>query len=288
VRAVAELDQQEEQVAAAAGMVAGADALLVAAGAGLGVDSGLPDFRGNAGFWRAYPALGQAGRSFTEVAQPSTFVQDAALAWGFYGHRLALYRRTQPHAGFALLQRWMARLPLGGRVFTSNVDGQFQRAGFADSAIHECHGSLHHLQCLNDCAGAIWPADGFEPQVDETACRLTNAAPACPHCGGLARPNVLMFGDWQWNDGRSARQARQEATWLARLHEAGARLAVVDLGAGTDIPSVRHFSERLVQQHGALLVRINPREPRVPPGGHVGLALGALEALTRMDRHLAG
>ena len=31
------------------------DALLVAAGAGMGVDSGLPDFRGDEGFWRAYP-----------------------------------------------------------------------------------------------------------------------------------------------------------------------------------------------------------------------------------------
>ena len=32
-----------------------AEAILITAGAGMGVDSGLPDFRGNEGFWNAYP-----------------------------------------------------------------------------------------------------------------------------------------------------------------------------------------------------------------------------------------
>lgn len=41
-----------------AALIAQADGLVVAAGAGMGVDSGLPDFRGREGFWRAYPALG--------------------------------------------------------------------------------------------------------------------------------------------------------------------------------------------------------------------------------------
>ena len=45
-----------------------ADALIVAAGAGLGVDSGLPDFRGREGFWRAYPAF--ASRASTSTASP--------------------------------------------------------------------------------------------------------------------------------------------------------------------------------------------------------------------------
>jgi hypothetical protein len=51
----------------AAALVAQAD-LLIAAGAGMGVDSGLPDFRGNQGFWKAYPAL--AGRAWSSPAWP--------------------------------------------------------------------------------------------------------------------------------------------------------------------------------------------------------------------------
>ena len=44
----------------AARLIEAADGLMITAGAGLGVDSGLPDFRGNTGFWRAYPALADA------------------------------------------------------------------------------------------------------------------------------------------------------------------------------------------------------------------------------------
>jgi len=126
------LDPDSIQTAAA--LVAEADALLIGAGAGMGVDSGLPDFRGSQGFWRAYPALGRRGLDFYEVANPRSFDTDAALAWGFYGHRLALYRSTQPHAGFQILRRWGARMPQGCGVFTSNVDGHFQRSGF-DAAL---------------------------------------------------------------------------------------------------------------------------------------------------------
>ena len=53
---------------ARAALLEQADALIVAAGAGMGVDSGLPDFRGNEGFWRAYPALAQARLDFASIA----------------------------------------------------------------------------------------------------------------------------------------------------------------------------------------------------------------------------
>ena len=64
--------------------------LYITAGAGMGVDSGLPDFRGDEGFWRAYPAL--RGYPFQQMANPRWFVEDPTRAWGFYGHRLNLYR----------------------------------------------------------------------------------------------------------------------------------------------------------------------------------------------------
>ena len=64
--------------------------LLVAAGAGMGVDSGLPDFRGNEGFWKAYPPLAKLGIQFEEMANPRWFRDDPRLAWGFYGHRFNL------------------------------------------------------------------------------------------------------------------------------------------------------------------------------------------------------
>ncbi len=267
----------------AAGLIAQADALVVAAGAGMGVDSGLPDFRGAQGFWHAYPALGRAGLSFTAVASPATFERDPRLAWGFYGHRMALYRRTLPHEGFALLQRWGAQTLHGLTVFTSNVDGQFQRAGFAADVIHECHGSLHWLQCLRGCGQPPWPADALEPAIDEAECRWQGDLPACPGCGALARPNLLMFGDWGWQGERYDAQARRLARWLARVE----RPVVIEIGAGTDVPSVRHFSQQVLAHHGGQLVRINPREPAVADAMGVGLAFGARQALTALHQRMA-
>jgi NAD-dependent SIR2 family protein deacetylase len=271
----------------AAQAIAEADALLVAAGAGMGVDSGLPDFRGPEGFWRAYPALGRAGIDFYTAASPAMFRRDPALAWGFYGHRLALYRQTQPHAGFALLTAWGQQRPQGWAVFTSNVDGQFQQAGAAPAALLECHGSIHHLQCLDDCRGAVWPATAFQPEIDTAQCRLLNAPPRCPHCGALARPNILMFGDADWNEQREQQQGAALQAWLEGLHSS-TRLTVLEIGAGTAVPSVRHFVHGLQRRHGARLVRINPREAQVQGADDVALPMASLQALLGIAAQLPG
>jgi NAD-dependent SIR2 family protein deacetylase len=270
-------------IEAAMQAVRGADALLIGAGAGMGVDSGLPDFRGAQGFWRAYPPYQRLGLDFVDLANPRWFASDAALAWGFYGHRFQLYRATQPHAGFGILRKWAERLKHGAFVFTSNVDGHFQRAGFPPERVMECHGSLDWLQCVRRCGQDIWPV---EPtctsliDLAEATMRAREPFPACPGCGGLARPNVLMFGDYQWDETRTAEQQVRLETWLQDMDSM--RLAIVECGAGTAVPTVRHFCERLAASADATLIRINVREPDVPRG-QFGLAMGALEALRAID-----
>jgi NAD-dependent SIR2 family protein deacetylase len=273
----------ELQIQQAADIIGDADALIIGAGAGMGVDSGLPDFRGNEGFWRVYPALAKANLNFMEVANPRTFSRDPSLAWGFYGHRLNLYRQTTPHGGFGILRKWSERMPLGARIFTSNVDGQFQKAGFSEEHIHECHGSIHHLQCSNECDSGVWSVADFKPEVDDETCRMLNLPPSCPSCGSRARPNILMYGDWNWLEQRSQTQRQREARWLGSISEARARVVIVELGAGTAIPSVRHFSHHICYEYGARLIRINPREPQVPSSRDVGIATGSLESLRGID-----
>jgi NAD-dependent SIR2 family protein deacetylase len=73
------LHSDPAQTSAAAALIAGADALLVCAGAGMGVDSGLPDFRGPEGFWRAYPPYRGLGLRFEEIADPVHFAADPEL-----------------------------------------------------------------------------------------------------------------------------------------------------------------------------------------------------------------
>lgn len=270
-------------IARAAHLIRDADALIIAAGAGMGVDSGLPDFRGTTGFWQAYPALGRAGIQFEDIASPMAFERHPLRAWGFYGHRLALYRRTRPHAGFEILRKWASSKLNGAFVFSSNVDGQFQAAGFGEDRLVECHGSLNWLQCLKPCSDDIWPTARFEPHVDESACELLNEPPRCPHCGRLARPNVLMFDDRRWIPDRLKAQSERLDAWLS----SSSRPVVIEIGAGMVIPSVRNFSASMGRTHDAPLVRINPRETGVAPGLNVGLPFGGLAALVALDHQLS-
>lgn len=270
---------REDLIRRAARAITSADALLIGAGAGMGVDSGLPDFRGTHGFWRAYPLYAKLGLDFQAMASPRWFKQDPTFAWGFYGHRLALYRQTVPHPGFALLRGWAERMKHGAFVFTSNVDGQFQKAGFADERVLEIHGSIHFAQCNSGCSGVV-SAEPFQIELDTETLRAKEPLPACPRCGALARPNILMFGDGWWDAERTDAQEARLSRWLTDL--SGARVAVVECGAGTAIPSVRNFCERLAHAVQGTLVRINVRESDVPEEG-VGLAMGALEALQAID-----
>ncbi len=271
----------DESLDGAAELLTQADALVIVAGAGMGVDSGLPDFRGNEGFWKAYPALGQAGIRFAEVASPGTFRADPELAWGFYGHRLALYRSTVPHPGFQILRGWADRMLHGAFVFTSNVDGHFQRAGFAEDAVHECHGSIHWLQCLRPCCADVWSANDWQPVVDVDRCQCVGDLPACPSCGSTLRPNILMFNDFEWLSRRY--DSGSLDAWLDKVE----RPVVVEIGAGSVIPSARNFSHSVVRDRGGRMIRINPREARVPTRRDVGLSLGALAGLTAIERVLS-
>ena len=256
------------------------DALYFGSGAGMGVDSGLPDFRGTQGFWKAYPPIAKLKLRFEEMANPRWFADDPEFAWGFYGHRLNLYRETAPHEGFSILRKWGESMTGGAFVYTSNVDGHFQQAGFEENQVLECHGSINHLQCLEGCGQTIWAAEDIRVEVDPDSLRAKPPLPACPTCNGLARPNVLMFGDWGWDSTRASEQHEKHQQWLAQgLNK---KLAVIEIGAGTAIPTVRMNSESLAEGGDNQLIRINPREANAPKGS-ISLPLGGLEALQRID-----
>ncbi|MFT3912628.1 MAG: Sir2 family NAD-dependent protein deacetylase [Anaeromyxobacteraceae bacterium] len=268
-------------ISAAALALREAEVLLVGAGAGIGVDSGLPDFRGDQGFWNAYPPYEKLGLTFVDAANPEHFGDDPAFGWGFYGHRLGLYRATVPHAGFALLRRWAEARGLASFVFTSNVDGQFQKAGFDPARVAEVHGSIHHLQCAGPCTEAIW--ENREEVPVDLATMRARAIPRCPRCRGVARPNILMFGDFGWIPDRSTKQGEAFDAFLEEHR--GRRTVIIELGAGKAIPSVRVKAERLAQRPGVVLVRINPREADGPKGT-ISIPAGALEGLGAIQAEL--
>jgi NAD-dependent SIR2 family protein deacetylase len=276
-------ESPDERLERAAWAIRSAEAILIGAGAGMGVDSGLPDFRGDHGFWKAYPPYARLGLRFTALANPRWFQSDPELAWGFYGHRLMLYRETEPHDGFTILHRWMSRMPHGGFVYTSNVDGHFQRVGFSPDQVYEVHGTIGAMQCLAECGAGIFAAESHSVIVDHNTMRAVPPLPQCPQCGGLARPNILMFGDWGWNPSHAEIQQTRLRSWLASI--VGAPLVVIECGAGEAVPTVRLACEDLARRYDATLIRINPREPEVPTG-QISLPMGAYDALWALDERL--
>jgi NAD-dependent SIR2 family protein deacetylase len=266
-------------ISLAASWIEKAEGLLVTAGAGIGVDSGLPDFRGTEGFWQAYPGLAAQKIAFQDIANPKAFRTNPRQAWGFYGHRLDLYRQTSPHRGFSLLKKWADAKPNSVGVYTSNVDGHFQHEGFTN--VVECHGSINTLQCIDNCKGITWDADSVHPEIS-TVGLMTSELPTCPHCGSLARPNIMMFNDWDFCDRPYAKPLFD----LKYRIKNSPNLVIIEIGAGPAISTVRNFGSKFTHQGQVprhKLIRINPREYSVSNDHQIGLSGNSLEVLEHLD-----
>lgn len=179
-------------------------------------------------------------------------------------------------------------------MFTSNVDGHFQKAGFDDQRVLECHGTIHHLQCVDPSRSTeIWPASAqlSSLQVDENTLRAKLPLPLGPPGvnNQVARPNILMFSDWTWLSDRTDAQDERFDAFLRPLRRSKGKptpFVVIELGAGHAVPTVRMRSEQLAAMPGGTLIRINPTDYDLPTNDahkFISLPLKALAALQAID-----
>eukprot|EP00993_Chasmostoma_nieuportense_P002478 NODE_3270_length_999_cov_53.560780_g3124_i0.p1 GENE.NODE_3270_length_999_cov_53.560780_g3124_i0~~NODE_3270_length_999_cov_53.560780_g3124_i0.p1 ORF type:complete len:309 (+),score=42.22 NODE_3270_length_999_cov_53.560780_g3124_i0:30-956(+) len=252
-----------------------AQALLIVTGAGMGVDSGVPDFRGSQSFWKNldHPEI----KCYEDMSDVSWFHKDPLLAWGLNSHQMTAYRQAALHQGFPVLLELTRFLP-NYFCWTTNIDGMLQRAGLEH--VRENHGSIHRLQCLRgyQCKNSENRGDAWEATLDlpyDAQYRASAALPSCRVCGGLARPNVWFCKDSgyiPWSE--SCRMGDKYAEWRGRLTS---DLVVIEMGAGLTIPSARVEAEDMAESHGTL-IRINPTDCRIPRGA-IGIKAGAEEGL---------
>lgn len=154
----------------------GASRVTVVTGAGVSAASGIPTFRGPGGIWRSFRA--------ERLATPEAFAENPALVWEWYAWRRGLVAQARPNRAHEVLAAWSGRFERFALV-TQNVDGLHERAG--TRGVIRFHGSLWELSCWSRCAASppSWPAEG----------ELAELPPRCPHCGELARPGVVWFGE---------------------------------------------------------------------------------------------
>lgn len=255
-----------------------AETILITAGADMGVDSGLPDFRGDKGFWNAYPVAKKLNLDFIDLANPKWFYSNPELAWAFYGHRYELYKNTVPHKGFYMLLSLIKSKDNNYFIFTSNVDGQFQKAGFEENKIIERHGSINYFQCTGACKKEIWLADvNFNIDMDSFR---SKTIPICHKCKAVARPNILMFNDFNWTTRRVNAQEQKYNKWLKQNRNK--KMVIIELGAGLTIPTVRYEGEKVARTLRAALIRINPRDYEIDSKYGYSIPTGALKGLEQI------
>ncbi|MBX7194031.1 MAG: Sir2 family NAD-dependent protein deacetylase [Sandaracinaceae bacterium] len=147
---------------------------VVLTGAGVSTDSGIPDFRSRMGLWRdADPMRFATQQGF--LADPVAFYD----FWREHMGRLADVKPNVTHEVLALLER-AGRV---GCIVTQNIDGLHQAAGSKN--VHEVHGTFRTVRCL-EC-GVREPSS--------RAFSIVGRAPRCRVCGGLLRPDVVLFGE---------------------------------------------------------------------------------------------
>jgi NAD-dependent deacetylase len=168
----------DEQLRALVSRVRAARAITVMTGAGVSAASGVPTFRGPEGLWRTFRP--------EDLATPDAFRRDPALVWEWYSWRRSKVASCRPNAAHDVLARWSQDESRQVRLLTQNVDDLHLRAGTRN--LIRLHGSLWETKCFDGCAAGVraWPDEGMP---------APGRLPRCPHCGGLARPAVVWFGE---------------------------------------------------------------------------------------------
>lgn len=240
-------------------LIAGSGRILFITGAGISADSGLPTYRGIGGLY--HERLTDEGLAIEEALSGEMMCRRPDIAWKYIAQIEANCRGAHPNIAHRIIAALEHEKP-GTWVLTQNVDGLHRDAGSRN--LIEIHGTVHRLRCM-DCHHARSVKDYSGLQIP----------PACPLCGGVLRPDVVLFGEIL------------PASGLQRLETliAGGVDLVVSVGTTSVFPYISG-PVWWADQVGVPSVEINPGETEVSPIVTHRLRLRASEAMPELWRRL--
>lgn len=219
-----------EQVQRAADLLNKAQFAIALTGAGISTPSGIPDFRtGASGLWENYdPML---------VASIASFKRHPEIFYAWIRPLIHLLLEAQPNPAHFALAR-LEELGIVHSVITQNIDLLHSRAG--SKVVHEVHGHVREMTCI-DCFTSL-PAEPFiKTFMEDPSIKVLR----CPKCGGVLKPNVILFGEQL--PARALEAAERDTRRCDLMLVAGSSLEVYPIA---DLPYHAHTN-------GAKLILIN-------------------------------
>lgn len=212
----------------AAALLRSARVVVAFTGAGISTPSGIPDFRDQeSGLWTKADPL--------KVASIYGFRQDASAFYNWVHPLAAQILAAQPNPAHQALADLEALGKLHS-VITQNIDMLHTRAG--SKTVYEIHGSLREATCIR-C---------FETYPGEPLLRrflVDRAVPHCERCGGVIKPNIILFGEQlPYQAFQAARRAVLQADLMLIVGSS------LEVAPASDLP-------RLALRGGAPLVIVN-------------------------------
>lgn len=247
----------EYLVSQAASLLKNAHSAVAFTGAGISTPSGIPDFRSpGSGLWEQYDPF--------EVASLTAFKYHPEKFYAWIQPLVATSRAAQPNQAHICLAE-LEKAGIIQAVITQNIDGLHQKAG--SMRVIELHGSAQSAKCLA-CGkhfGSGWLSE--EKLAD-------NQFPHCDTCGGVLKPDVVLFEEMlpvqTWNE--------------AQLLCEQADLIFV-VGSSLEVAPANYLPEASLR-HGARLV-INTLSPtHLDPYADVVIQAGLIESVPAICRQV--
>jgi NAD-dependent deacetylase len=214
--------QRRSAIEYAADLFRAAKRTVVLTGAGISTPSGIPDFRSEgSGLWSRDEPM--------EVASLATFRYAPERFYTWFRPLAGSIFNARPNAAHLALAE-LEKAGLLQTIATQNIDNLHQKAG--SRHVVEMHGTLRTLSCTQ-CFQQV-ASGGYLKDYIQSGC-----IPHCPHCGGVLKPDVILFGEQlpqqAWLEAQQASRACDlmlvAGSSLEVLPVAGLPMQALDRGA---------------------------------------------------------
>ena len=292
------------------------ESMLVLAGAGMGVDSGIGTFRGNtAGVWPEQhnydlPLAPDGSTGLSQLNNKRWFAEAPEMAWKFWKWCHLSYSKVESHEGYEAVISLLNKK--NGFIVTTNIDSQFTASGAHPDKIRELHGITNRIKCSGEGRPEVvtksigdecdlrpldFAEDFNEGELQSGPCpqdiittfsdiNISDPIPRCS-CGAVLRPDVTLFGDVVFEsslpEGPMSIQHNNFMNWKSSLPPSGG-LLILEIGAGTSMPILRKMSSSLLtDREDTFLIRINTTEGDVSNSEReFSIKMTAKEALMKL------